>query len=56
MIEDGIGVCRCLFNCSFEENKVKKITNINFQKSLFFVFIIQRFVDQMVLSIEIYVK
>ncbi|CAF4244959.1 unnamed protein product [Rotaria sp. Silwood2] len=22
MIEDGIGVCRCLFNCSSEENKI----------------------------------
>ncbi|CAF4806849.1 unnamed protein product [Rotaria sp. Silwood1] len=22
MIEDGIGVCRCLFNCSLEENKI----------------------------------
>ena len=24
MIENGIGVCRCLFNCSAEENQVGK--------------------------------
>jgi hypothetical protein len=27
MIEDGLGVCRCLFNCSSEENKVKEQTS-----------------------------
>jgi hypothetical protein len=34
MIENGIGVCRCLFNCSLEENPVKEKNS--FQK--FFCF------------------
>ncbi len=31
MIEDGIGVCRCLFNCSTEQNKVSKTKEHSFQ-------------------------
>lgn len=31
MIENGIGVCRCLFNCSSEENQVGE--QIKVQKS-----------------------
>jgi len=38
MIEDGIGVCRCLFNCSFEENKVRKYKNKFAKLFLFFSF------------------
>ncbi|CAF3750071.1 unnamed protein product [Adineta steineri] len=33
MIEDGIGVCRCLFNCSSEENKVCGSNGIIYQNS-----------------------
>jgi hypothetical protein len=35
MIEDGIGVCRCLFNCSSEDNQVKK-ENFVFIFQIFF--------------------
>jgi len=54
MIEDGIGVCRCLFNCSSEDNQVKKenFVFIFFSKFSF----LERSVVPMELSIEIYVK
>jgi len=31
MIEDGIGVCRCLFNCSAEQNKVSETKEHSFR-------------------------
>lgn len=54
MIENGIGVCRCLFNCSSQENTVKRYTT---EKIMFGnVSFCSRYVDQMESSIEIYVN
>jgi hypothetical protein len=52
MIENGIGVCRCLFNCSSEKNQVKEKS---FFKKINSVFIL-RSVRRMGWSIEIHAK
>lgn len=50
MMENGVQVCRCLFNCSSEINQVRILKGKLFEKK----FSIRRYVHQMESCIEIY--
>jgi hypothetical protein len=50
MMENGVQVCRCLFNCSSERKQVRE--KIFFWKEVFFLF--RRYAHRMEFYIEIY--